>query len=197
MSQRLAWTPQPGVSLGIYCSVIVMAVPYSWPLTIWMRLTYWVTALPSWPMGNCNVSALHSFSRKNMVSVFVLVSSFCVRWLEALNTFGNCQRPVFSLGVSQHMHNKQICDNLDPVGHLSCKRIMKKKTHLLHKCVWFQMPKAILKDFRPEASDIWVRNYPFLKNYIFRGRRFSQCFIFLTALRCSLPKSVYANNYFE
>ena len=25
-------------------------------------------------------------------------------FLEALDTFGNCQRPVFSLGVSQHMH---------------------------------------------------------------------------------------------
>ena len=24
--------------------------------------------------------------------------------LQALNTFGNCHRPVFSLGVSQHMH---------------------------------------------------------------------------------------------
>ena len=25
------------------------------------------------------------------------------RCLKALDTFGNCQRPVFSLGVSQHM----------------------------------------------------------------------------------------------
>ena len=27
-----------------------------------------------------------------------------VSCLEALDTFGTCQRPVFSLGVSQHMH---------------------------------------------------------------------------------------------
>ena len=25
-------------------------------------------------------------------------------YLKALDTFGNCQRPAFSLGVSQHMH---------------------------------------------------------------------------------------------
>ena len=28
--------------------------------------------------------------------------------LKALDTFGNCQRPVFSLGVSQYMHHMVI-----------------------------------------------------------------------------------------
>ena len=28
----------------------------------------------------------------------------CKYLLKAVDTIGNCQRPVFSLGVSQHMH---------------------------------------------------------------------------------------------
>ena len=40
--------------------------------------------------------------------------------LKALYTFGNCQRPVFSLGVSHHKHKnvKQSCENWP---HLSSK----------------------------------------------------------------------------
>ena len=35
--------------------------------------------------------------------VFSLWVSWLVQWLKTLDTIGNCQRPVFSLGVSQHM----------------------------------------------------------------------------------------------
>ena len=44
--------------------------------------------------------------------------------LKTLDTFGNCQRLVFSLGVSQHMH--QIT-NMLKFGCQSCKRIMEEK----------------------------------------------------------------------
>ena len=37
--------------------------------------------------------------------------------LKALDNFVSCQRPVFSLGVSQHMHEQQICENFDSTGH--------------------------------------------------------------------------------
>ena len=30
----------------------------------------------------------------------------CSTYLKTLDTFGNCQRTVFALGVSQHMHTK-------------------------------------------------------------------------------------------
>ena len=45
-----------------------------------------------------------------LIFSFLLTSSFCfLRFLnyndlKTLDTIGNCQRPVFSLGVSQHMH---------------------------------------------------------------------------------------------
>ena len=37
--------------------------------------------------------------------------------LKALDTFGNYQRPVFSLGVSQHIIciKKQLCENFDSI----------------------------------------------------------------------------------
>ena len=39
--------------------------------------------------------------------------------LKVLDTFGNCQRLVFSLGVFQHMHKITNLLNLDSVGHRS------------------------------------------------------------------------------
>ena len=61
--------------------------------------------------------------------------------LKALDTFGNCQRPVFLLGIPQHMHKiKQS----GLIGHRSCKRIMKQKSPLLHKCVRFVMHNEII-----------------------------------------------------
>ena len=43
---------------------------------------------------------------------YYLVSMLKSVELKALDTFGNCQRPVFLLGVSQHM---QTCENIKPV----------------------------------------------------------------------------------
>ena len=45
---------------------------------------------------------------------------------KALDTFGNFQRPVFALGVSQNtsLHIKTISENLRSIGHRSCKKIM-------------------------------------------------------------------------
>ena len=57
--------------------------------------------------------------------------------LKALNTIGNCQRPVLSLGVSQHMHEITACRNLDSI-----------------------------KGFWPEVFYYLVRNYLFIKIYV-------------------------------
>ena len=56
---------------------------------------------------------------------------------------------------------KQTCKNLELIVNQSYKRIMREKTLLLNKFVWFLMPKKAsgLKSF-----NIWVRNL-FLKNY--------------------------------
>ena len=101
--------------------------------------------------------------------------------LKALDTFGNCQRPVFSLGVSQHMHK---ISNLWKVGlNWSTKSQEKKEKH---PC--FLMPE---KDFSLKSfSDlnIGVRNHLFLKKlHYFRGCCFSQCLL-STAFRDSLPR---------
>ena len=53
-----------------------------------------------------------------------ILSSLLI-FLFAMNTtFGNCQRLVLSLGVSQHMHKND--NKLGTIGHRSCKRIMKE-----------------------------------------------------------------------
>ena len=64
---------------------------------------------------------------------------------KALDTFGSCQRPVFSLCVSQHnASNKKTCENLNSFGRRSCKRIMED--------AWFRWGLEII-------SNILVRNY--------------------------------------
>ena len=59
--------------------------------------------------------------------------------LKTLDTIGNCQRPVFSLGVSQHMHKITTCENLSLIGRWSCEITTKEKTPLSHEDVCFQM----------------------------------------------------------
>ena len=52
------------------------------------------------------------------------------------DSFGNCQRPVFSLGVSQHKcMNKQVCENVYSIGHRNFKRI-KKNILVAQICVF-------------------------------------------------------------
>ena len=37
--------------------------------------------------------------------------------LKTLDTIGNCHRPAFSAGISQHMHKKKKkCENLSSIG---------------------------------------------------------------------------------
>ena len=52
---------------------------------------------------------------------------------DTVDTFGNCQRPVFSLGVSQHNYalNHQTCANFNSTGRRSCDRIKVGTNHNL------------------------------------------------------------------
>ena len=43
-------------------------------------------------------------------------------YLKALYTFGNYQRPVFSLGVSKHKHKRTACENVGSIGHRTCEK---------------------------------------------------------------------------
>ena len=106
------------------------------------------------------------------------LSLFC---LKTLDTFVNCQRPVFSLGVSQHTHdipNLWKC-GLDWSSNLQENN--ERKTPLLHY-------------FGHVLSDAWKRLqlksfYYFSEKLLlsqrlryFRVSRFSQCAILSTAL---------------
>ena len=71
--------------------------------------------------------------------------------LKAVDTNGNCQNPVFSLCVSQHVHDKKTCENLSSIGRRSCEITMKEKTPLSHKVVYFQM-----LDFETSSSKLEV-----------------------------------------
>ena len=63
---------------------------------------------------------------------------FCVLLLNTLDSIGHCLRPVFSLGVSQHICIKKNCE-ISSNGSWSCEVIMKEKTPLSHEAVCFQM----------------------------------------------------------
>ena len=94
------------------------------------------------------VSSIAAIDINNMwVRILVLIPVS----LKALDTFGNCQRPVFSLGVS--------------IGRQSCERIMEEKTPLSHKLCAFRCLNS-----RPQLRSPQKLQY-------FRWGRYSQCFI--------------------
>ena len=114
--------------------------------------------------------------------------------LVALNTFGKCQRPFFSLGgVSQHMHK---ITSLWTQLVIKLQENDERKTPLLYKIVCFQIGKK--KDSGQQSFITLVRKLHLSQKLrYFRVSRFSQCFILSVALRCSLPRRFYANIYFE
>ena len=62
--------------------------------------------------------------------------------LKGRYTFGSSQRPVFSLGVSQHKH-KTTFEHFSLTGQRNCEKMIEKTT-LLDELVCFQTGK---KDF--------------------------------------------------
>ena len=116
------------------------------------------------------------------------------KWLKTLDTFSNCQRPVFSLGVSQH---KITFENLNSIGHRSCEIIMEKKKLRYAKLCPFicliSRPQNLIRRSRNQIRG----NYFFLKNYITSGSPFSQCFILGKSLPMLPRKVVFYINYIE
>ena len=96
--------------------------------------------------------------------------------LKTLDTIGNCQRPVFSLRVSQHMH-KIIC-------------IMS------HKVLCFQMLDFETSNSISEVSksNSW-KIISFSKTTSLQRKPFLTTFYYINL--SPLPSKFYANNYFE
>ena len=98
--------------------------------------------------------------------------------LKAVDTFGNCRKSVFSLGVSQHMHkitnlwkfeldwSSELRDNYE-----------RKKTPLSHKVVCFQMLDFETSNSKLEVSksNSW-KITPFSKTTSLQKERFLTMF---------------------
>ena len=97
-------------------------------------------------------------------------------------TIGNCQRPVFSLAVSQHMHK---ITNL-------CKFELKRSTKL-------QDNNERKNTLVTQSLEIkFVENYFFLENYISSEGAVSHNVLYYQLLPITRYQvSFYANNYFE
>ena len=69
---------------------------------------------------------LFTITKVVKIEMFVLPSVFshCRPFNWQWTLFVSCQRPVFSLGVSQHMH-KITCEDLSSIGRRSCEIITK------------------------------------------------------------------------
>ena len=122
-------------------------------------------------------------------------------FLKTLDTIGNCQRPVFSLGVSQHtcMHkitNLRKCE----LNWSSKLRDNKERTkHPCHtklcafRCLISKPQILILRSRNQIRGKLLLSR----KLGYFSGSRFSQCFIPSTSPHYTYQVKFYANNYFE
>ena len=96
-------------------------------------------------------------------------------------------KPVFSLGVSQHMNKITNLWKFGPIGHRNCRWKMKEKTPLLR----FQMHN---KRLQLNSFVIWVRDSLFLKNYFTSEVAVSHNVLYYQPLPIA---SFYANDCFE
>ena len=114
---------------------------------------------------------------------------------DTVDTFGNCQRPVFSLGVSQHMHK---ITNLCKFGK-SCEVIMEEKAPLSHEVVCFQMLDFVTSKSNSEVlkSNSW-KITSFLNTTLLQREPFLTMFYNNNSspLLCYQVR-FYAHNYFE
>ena len=125
-----------------------------------------------------------------------LAINFKASSLKPLDTIGNYQRQVFSLGVSQHMH--KITNPCNFEYNWSSKFRENnglKKTPLSHKLCPF---RCLEFETSTEVS-YSIRNYFFLKNYITSEGALSPNVLYtITSSHCSLPsKFLCLQLYFD
>ena len=145
---------------------------------------------------------VHFHLKKNdgMSVVLCIVVKWWPKLLKTLYTIGTCRRPVFSLGVSQHMH---IITNLWTFELNWSSKLRdnneRKKIPLSHEVVCF-----LLVDFEtssPELevskSNLWKITY-FLENYVTSEGAVSHDVLYYQPLPITRHQVRFcANNYFE
>ena len=112
--------------------------------------------------------------------------------LKTLDTIGNCQRPVFSLGVSQHMHKITNLWKFELDWSSKLRDNYERKKHPCHtKLCAFRclISRPQILNLRSQNQ---IRGKLLLSRKLrhFRGSRFSQCFILSTSPHYSLPSKV-------
>ena len=115
---------------------------------------------------------------------FMLETVF--RW--NISLYDNCQRPVFSPGVSQHMHKIINLSKFSLIGRRSCENKNERKTPLSHKlCALTCLNSRLQPRFRNQLNYFTEKLRLSQKLRYLRGSRLSQCFKLPTARHCSLP----------
>ena len=122
-------------------------------------------------------------------------------YLKTVDTIGNCQRPVFSLGVSQHMHKITNLWKFELDWSSELRDMMKrKKTPLSHEVVCFQMLDFETSNSKSEVSksNSW-KITSFSKSTSLQREMFLTMFytINLSPLFVTKWGFIYADNYFE
>ena len=118
------------------------------------------------------------------ISDFYLKSDFFIK-----DTIGNCQRPVFSLGVSQYKHKITNLWKFELDWSSELRDNNERKKHPCHTKLCFQMldPQVLNLRSRNQISGKLLLSR---KLHHFRGSRFLHCFIPSTSPHYSLPSDV-------
>ena len=106
-------------------------------------------------------------------------------WKLPIVWLSNCQRPVFSTGVSHHNHKITSLWTFGLNWSSKLRENDKSKNTLVGRiCVLSDKNKRLLA----RSLLLFSEKLPLSqKRCYFRGSHFSQCFILSTALQCSLP----------
>ena len=119
--------------------------------------------------------------------------------LKTLDTIGNCQRPVLSFGVSQHMHKITNLWKFELNWSLKLRHNNESKSTLVRRsCVlsdaWFRDPQNLILRSRNQT---WENNF-FLEKYVTSEGAVSHNVLHYQPLPITLYQvRFYANNYFE
>ena len=126
--------------------------------------------------------------------------------LKTVDTIGNCQRPVFSLGVSQHMHNMTNLWKFERHRWPKLRDINngRKNPFVTQKCVLSDFRCLILDlqikfwGLEIKSKFISVENYIFLEKYVTSEGAVSHNVLYYQHLSITRYQvSFYVNHYFK
>ena len=103
-----------------------------------------------------------------------------------MGTIGNCQRPVFSVGVSHHKHK------ITSLWKFGLNRSSKLRENDERNNTLVRRFCVLL-----DRNNYFSEKLPLSQKLRFRGSRLPKCFILSTAIQCSLRSQFQVNICFE